>query len=277
MKTYLKLVHLEIYRFRFVLLGLMAMTSAIQLIGMQLAMSDRLQAVREQITREGLSLAQYSERYNGLPLGEIWSHRESWMTFPIVICIAGIGLYIFLIWYRDWFGRSAFVYRLLMLPQSRFLLYVSKFTALMTFVFSLFALQIGIIAVQMTMYRLRMPDELRVPRTLVDTIRGMDLVIFIPVRLHEFLLVYGFGAVFVLLLFTTILLERSYRFKGLLAGSAYTAGTLVLVAWMWGRAERGMAFLYPSELLAAAIALMLLNAGLSLWLGRWLLRTKVTA
>ncbi|CDN41135.1 hypothetical protein [Paenibacillus sp. P22] len=277
MKTYLKLVHLEIYRFRLVLLGLMAMTSAIQLIGLQLAMRDRLQAIRGQLTREGLSLAQYAERYNGIPLGEIWSHRESWMTFPIVICIGGIGLYIFLIWYRDWFGRSAFVYRLLMLPHSRFLLYVSKFTALMTFVFSLFALQIGIVAVQMTMYRLRMPDELRVPRTLVDTIRGMDLVLFIPVRLHEFLLVYGFGSVFVLLLFTTILMERSYRFKGLLAGLAYTAGTLMLVAWMWGQAERGTALLYPSELLAAAIALMLLNAALSLWLGRWLLRTKVAA
>ncbi|OXM15698.1 hypothetical protein [Paenibacillus herberti] len=271
MKTYLKLVHMEIYRFRFILGGLMALTAIVQLLGTQIFLSDRLKTIYESAAREGKSLgAEYS-----FPMREVYSTTEAWMVVPVIMCIVVISLYIFLIWYRDWFGKSTFAYRLLMLPYPRFTLYLSKFTALMVFIFSLLALQIIIVVLQMMLYFFRVPEELRVPVSLVDIIRFSETFFYIPLQLQEFLLLYGFGSVFVLLMFTTVLLERSYRLKGLIAGLSYTLVTFALVAWMWSMAESDGSFLFPSELLLVTIALMLGNTALSLWLGRWLLRTKV--
>ncbi|MCM3746292.1 hypothetical protein M3223_02885 [Paenibacillus pasadenensis] len=276
MKTYLKLVHMEIYRFRFILLGLMALTAVVQLLGMQMSLTKSLNDVYRRMSAEGISLSEYAASYSKLSFGSIHSFNENLMTFPIMTCIVVLSLYIFFIWYREWFGKSSFVYRLLMLPHPRFTLYLSKFTAIMIFVFSLVALQVVLIALQMAMYRIRIPIELREYNTLIQTIGMWKAVIFVPVRLQEFFLVYGIGTVFVLMLFTTVLLERCYRFKGLIAGLTYTVGTVILIVWIMMMAERGGYFFYPSEFLIASIVFMLFNAALSLWLGRWLLRKKVT-
>lgn len=276
MKTYLKLVHMEIYRFRFILLGLMALTAVIQLLGMQMFLSDMLDHISRQMDNKGISLREYAAENGKLNLGSLWSHQEGVMTFPVVICMVVIGLYIFVIWYRDWFGKSGFVYRLLMLPHPRFTLYLSKFTALMIIIFSMIAFQVIVVILEMVIFHYRVPGELREYYTLIQTIGSWDLSIFIPVRFQEFLLVYGIGAAFVLMLFTTVLLERSYRLKGLILGLIYTIGMLVVVAWMFEEASSKGGFLYPSELLLATISLMLVSAALSLWLGRWLLRKKVT-
>ncbi|PLT46461.1 hypothetical protein B8V81_4892 [Paenibacillus pasadenensis] len=272
----LKLADLEIRRFRGILLGLMALVALIQLGGLSMVTRTRLSQIESQIERSGMTLAEFKLQNSGLSLLELLGELDGVTGVATACCIVVVAAYTLIIWYRDWFGRASFAYRLLMLPHPRFLLYLSKLVAILTFVFSLFAWQIVIVAGQMLLYHVQIPHQLRIERTFIDTIRSTDLVIFIPVRLTEFLLVYGLGLVIVLLLFTTALLERSYRLKGLLGGLALSAAAFVLLVWLWAGAEDRGSFLYPTELLALFIGVLLVSAAAALWLGWRLLRGKVS-
>src|SRR5690625_7203699 len=38
--------------------------------------------------------------------------RSVWFMGPIALCASALIIYMFLIWYRDWFGKNTFIYRL---------------------------------------------------------------------------------------------------------------------------------------------------------------------
>src|SRR5690606_30997651 len=60
---------------------------------------------------------------------------QFWFAVPVGLSVAVLVIYAFLIWYRGWFGRSTFAYRLLSLPSERRNIYFAKLTAILTFVF----------------------------------------------------------------------------------------------------------------------------------------------
>src|SRR5699024_2551778 len=66
---------------------------------------------------------------------------------PIGIGVAALLFYMFFIWYRDWFARNAFIYRLLTLPTSRMNVYFAKLTTIILTVIGLVAYQIAVIKV----------------------------------------------------------------------------------------------------------------------------------
>ena len=64
-------------------------------------------------------------------------HLGLWARLPL--CIVALIFYCFIIWYRDWFGKNTFAYRLLMLPTSRLNLYIAKATTILLFILGLLA------------------------------------------------------------------------------------------------------------------------------------------
>ena len=74
--------------------------------------------------------------------------NSGWFGIPIIFCIAMLMIYVFFIWYRDWFGKNTFIYRLLMLPTERITIYFSKLTAILFFVLGLVALQIVLMLIE---------------------------------------------------------------------------------------------------------------------------------
>jgi len=205
-------------------------------------------------------------------------NSQMWYISPILLCIGVLSFYVFFIWYRDWFGRHTFIYRILMLPTARRNIYFSKLTAILLFVFSLISFQLLMLPIHQWLVKLNIPAELRENSPLVDgIIINQALVELIPRQFEQFLYLYGLGAVIVMVLFTVILLERSFHLWGILYGLLYISGcVLIIISPILYFGDRSIIYLYPNEVYVLALLLFALVSCLSVWLGTRLLTKKIT-
>lgn len=274
MNRYLKLVHMEIHRFRYILASLMVVTMVCQFSSFILTIKRTLSIKAE----KGLGYVDI-----GLPkiLTFPWVilKTKEWFILPILLSITVLVLYTILIWYRDWFGRSTFIYRLLILPSKRWMLYVAKLTAIIMFVFSMIAFQLVLLVGENMIFKAMVPAELRTDSTFVEAISMNEVLkMLLPKQFEQFIYYYGLGIVAVMVIFTAVLLERSYRRIGVLYAIAYFAGCAVLTVYpmFFVGFDRLNGYLYPDEIYGMQLGVCLLVAVISGCLGCWLLRKKIT-
>ena len=136
-------------------------------------------------------------------------------------------IYVFFIWYRDWFGKNTFSYRLLMLPTARINIYLAKATTILLYVLGLVALQLLLLPVEGQVLQWMVPSEFRTDLSINEITNFQDLRIFFPNTFIEFILYYGGGMAAVFIVFTAILFERSFRIKGIIYGVLYCAASLL--------------------------------------------------
>ncbi|CAM3640157.1 hypothetical protein COLU111180_00705 [Cohnella lubricantis] len=272
MNRYLKLVHLEVQRFRYVLFGLMALTLIIQSIAIVWTSRNEMSRIRE---HEAIR-AYYAEHPYSFAFAV--SNAYFWLAVPILISVVVLALYVFGIWYRDWFGRDTFAYRLLTLPTARRNVYLAKATAILLFVFSMVAFQLLAMPFYQWLFRLAVPADLREPASLAEAVRGSPVFeLLIPTDFTQFLIYYGFGIIAVFIVFTAILLERSYRWRGIFYAIVYIAACLaafflpLLLPVMDGNH-----YLYRTEILAIMIGIAILILAASIALGFRLIARKIT-
>jgi len=267
---YLKLVHMEIYRFRYILGGLMALTAVFQISALVSTL------LRELSRRELLG-----ENASGSPLSFAWAVASTnfWFIIPMLICIAVIAMYVFWIWYRDWVGRSSFIYRLLMLPTSRRHIYLAKGTAILLFILSLLSFQMVLLLVENMIFNLIVPAELRVESFFAEIIQSnLALKVLVPQSFEQFFYAYGLGMLAVFVIFTAIMLERCYRGIGILYGILYVGACVLVVTSpvLFLGLDESIYYFYPGEILAIASALCGIVLVISLLLGFRLLGRKIT-
>lgn len=279
MNRYLMLVHMEIHRFRWILIAMMGITAIFQFSGLIWTLKKAM-AQLEELKIRGSDTRKY---FDSVPdtLNFEWAmfSTQMWFILPVLLCIAVLSLYIFFIWYRDWMGRHTFIYRLLMLPTARRNLFLAKITALLLFVFSIVAFQLVMLPVQELVLKLVVPAELRSESHIVDVINiNQALVELIPRQFEQFFYIYGLGTIAVLMLFTAILLERSYQRMGILYGILYLAGCVLVVAapLLYFGLDSSIIPLYPMEIYVLVLFLFFVVAGVSVWLGSRLLAKKIT-
>ncbi|MGO4345345.1 hypothetical protein AB4Z45_07565 [Paenibacillus sp. MCAF9] len=279
MNRYFKLVHMEVHRFRWVLAILMAIVAITQFASLIWATTKEL-SFREKLLLETVDkslLGGFSPQY----LSFEWAIFSSQMGYilPMFLCMGVLALYVFVIWYRDWFGRSTFVYRLLMLPTARRNLYLAKISAFLLFVLAFISFQLLLLKVQHIVFNLIVPADQRIDSHIVEAIiSNQALVWLIPQQFEQFVYLYGFGAIVVVAVFTAILLERSYRRLGILYGVLYLAGCVFVVAapFLFLYMDQYYSYLYPYEIFALGLTLCILVLGISVWLGMRLMAKKIT-
>ncbi|UHA75452.1 hypothetical protein [Paenibacillus sp. 481] len=276
MKHYLKLLNWEINRFSkfYMVLGLV--TLVLQFVGVFLSANHLMSSANRAMYLHSLSVNEYVARFGKINVEH--GFQSLWFAGPIMLCVAILLLYVFLIWYREWLGKSTFAYRLLMLPTSRMNIYLAKLSAILLFVLGLVTFQLLLLPLQLATYNVMIPSELRTSLSVVEIIGGHELLsIFIPPYFMQFVLYYGAGVVGVIVVFTAILLERSFRLKGIVAGVVYgiAAGLLfalpTFVSWVWYPD-----YFYPIEVLLMRVMVGALIICGSLWLSSYLLRKKIT-
>ncbi|SIR84337.1 hypothetical protein SAMN05878482_106135 [Peribacillus simplex] len=274
MMRYIKLVNFEINRFSKIYLSLLLITLVSQFAGVIFVTKSLLNDARDVMKVERLSEAAYITNYGSFD----FNHIADTLFFagPIALSAVALIFYIFLIWYRDWFGKNTFIYRLLMLPTSRLSIYLSKATAIFLMVLGLIAFQIIILPMENALFNSNVPEAL-LNEMSISTISKANpvLSLIIPSTFTQFLLSYGIGLMIMSILFTAIMFERSFRIKGIILGLVYCglAAVLFLAPVLM---EIGNFYFYPNELFGLMLALGIILTGLSVWLGAWLLKNRVT-
>ena len=279
MKSYLKLVNFELGRFIKIYFVLAGITILSQIAGTMIIANGYMNDFEKAIYVEGLTTEQFLEQSGKYGLADLVG--TDWFIFPVIFAAAVLLIYSIYIWYRDWFGKNTFIYRLLMLPTARMNIFFSKATAIFMMVLGLSALQIIIFKITEKILQWIIPANLRIDMPIMELVKNgygnQHLGLLLPTSFIEFLIYYGVGFTAIFVLYTAILFERSYRLKGAVLGIIYAAAAVItfllpeIITIILGRD-----FLYPIELLIVHAVLWAIITALSLWVSNYLINKKVT-
>lgn len=276
MSGYLKLVHMEVYRFRFVLAALMALLTVCQFSALIWFLMIEIPSRQTALSQNGaMQLKPFP--LEKLSFAEAIFNTQFWFIVPILLSIAVLSLYVFLIWYRDWFGRNTFIYRLLMLPAARRNIYLAKGTAILLFVFGLITFQLLLLPMEHLLFKLIVPADRIEPSYWVNVISSNQaFVLLLPRNFDQFVMSYTLGIMAVMAIFTAILLERSYRIVGIVYALLYLLICVFAIVYpMFVLFATPGTYLYPTELFGIELAMCGIVIVGSLWLGFWLLAKKI--
>ncbi|MEK3793474.1 hypothetical protein MKX42_17225 [Paenibacillus sp. FSL R7-0204] len=269
MNRYLKLVHLEVQRFQYVLFSLMSLTAVFQIIRLVLAVQVRVNNWKEAARLENQTPHNFS-------FADIIGDSQFWFTIPILISITVLGLYVFLIWYLDWIGRDKFAYRMFTLPTARWNVYIAKATAIFLFVFALVAFQLLLLLLERQLFNWMVPAEYRISSLFAEAVASNRVFnqILLPQDGLQFVVYYGIGILAVCVIFTAILLERCYRWTGIIYAILYVAACGTVIGFTVHLNAYG--YFYPRELTAIRMVVYLAVLGITLTLGFRLISKKIT-
>lgn len=276
MKNYLKLLNFEFNRSAKLFAVLLGITLVIQVIGVIVLSNKYLNIANEKMYEEFMSKADFLSNFGQMSFMSVAG--SVWFLGPIALCVAGVGFYIFIIWYRDWFGKNTFIYRLLMLPTTRLNIFYAKITNILLLTFGFVAFQLILIPLEASILKWMVPKEFRVDLTVQEIISGMPgLSIFMPTSIFGVIVYYGAGFMVVSILFTAILMERSYKWKGIFAGIIYSLiAVAVFILPLLLQKFILNDFFYPMELFLMLIAMGIIVLAVSIWMSGFLLKKKIT-
>jgi len=278
---YLKLVHMEVDRFKYILAGLMGLTLICQ-FGAVIWWTMSAVSYRESDAWKNRGSMDYifnSSTNDNLSFTDVIFNTQFIFMIPILISIGVLAIYVFLIWYRDWFGRNTFIYRLLTLPTARGHIYFAKLTAILIFIFGLVAFQLALLPVEKSIFNLIVPIDMRDSSYFSNNIYANPaLAMLIPWHFDSFLVYYVIGIIAVLAIFTAILIERSYARVGILYAILYLGiSTFLLLFPLFGLGLDDVnGYLYPNEIYTIELVMSVVVIAVSVWLGCRLLSKKIT-
>lgn len=145
---------------------------------------------------------------------------------------------------------------------------------------SIFAMVLGLVSVQLIILPLEnsvlkwlVPTDFRSDMTVGQIINWDYLTMLVPQTFTEFILYYGAGFMALTIVFTAILFERSFKWKGIIAGIGYVAISVVI--FILPVLSMGDYF-YPLEILGLEVVMGLIVTTMSIWVGNFLLKRKIT-
>lgn len=276
MKNYLKLVNFEFNRCVKLYFSLIGLTIVSQLIAVFVESRNYINQMNEAVYQNKIPKAQFLSETGEMSM--FWVANSSWFLLPIIISVTAVLFYSFYIWYVEWMGKNTFIYRLLMLPTTRITVFWSKLTTIALMIFGLVSIQLILLLVESQLLKLLVSSDIRLDLSLQQISEATYyLSLFIPQSFLSFIVYYGTGFVFLFLGFTTILFERSFRFKGIIMGIGFSVVLfLVFLSPIIVDTVLGSNWFYPVELLIAEVIAGLLVIALSSWMSHYLLNKKIT-
>ncbi|MEH7350032.1 hypothetical protein [Gottfriedia acidiceleris] len=279
MNRYLKLVNFEVNRFFKLYIGLLIIVAISQFVSLFAVKSSYMKMANDANYASSMKATEEFITRNGLiSFNQVANHAL--FIGPIVISVALMMFYVFIIWYRDYFGKNTFIYRLFMLPTSRMTIYFAKATTILIMVLSLLAFQLILLPIEINLFQQIIPSELLGKMNTIELVMSPNIFqMILPSNFVDFIFRYLIGMGLVFTLFTFILLERSYRWKGILFGILYAMAIVVLIlipeiiqSYVFGN---DFSF-YPSEVVYMEIGLFAIIITGSILFSKYLLKNKVS-
>ncbi|MFC4101200.1 hypothetical protein [Paenibacillus xanthanilyticus] len=279
MNRYLKLVHMEIHRFRYILAALLGLVAVVQW-GALVWSARKMEAALDEVEKFGrytFYVNELSDRK--ISYAEAIYNAQQLYILSVLTVIGVLCAYLLFVWYRDWLGRSTFIYRLLMLPSARSSIYLAKLTAILVCIMVSLAFQALSLVIGGAIFEVVVPSDRQAYSYFVDIVDATRVLEYLmPMRLVDFALNYGLGIVAVLVIFTGILIERSYRWIGIAYAVGYVlfCGAAIVIPINAMGMYRSDSYLYTAEIVGIEFAIILLIAAVSIWLGFRLIRRKIS-
>ena len=276
MKNFIKLVRFEFNRVAPIYGGLAVLTLLIQIVGVFVATNRYLSSVSDLKQMGVLNDSAITSDIG--KMGMMRYINTLWFLGPISFCTAALLIYSLFIWYRDWFGKNTFIYRLLMLPTQRLNILLSKVITIFLMVLGLVAFQILLLHIESNLFQLLLPKAYFTYSNVNQIVRGSYyLSIFYPASGIVFFSRYSQGLLGLLVVSTVILLERSYKIKGMVMGGCYAVLVLFLFAIPYLlQIVDSPYYLFASEIFWISLALTVVISAVSIWISHYLLNKKVT-
>ncbi|PJO44805.1 hypothetical protein CWD94_04735 [Lysinibacillus xylanilyticus] len=273
MKNFFKLLNFEVNRFFKLYLTLIGLIIVSQFIGAIIVSKRYMNGADQVMYKNQLSMSQYTEEYGIFSFDQFVG--SEWFMLPIFFSIAVLTIYVFFIWYRDWFGKNTFIYRLLMLPTERITIYFSKLMTIMLLVLGLVTLQILLFPIEIQIINSNIPTDLQSHFSIYDfdSLEMLDWVY--PNTLTEFSLIYGVGLTFVAVLFTAVLIERSYGLKGIFIAIVYgmLSFGVFITPLLVNRLLNG--YFYTLEVFLMELVISIIVLVSAIWIANYLLKYKI--
>jgi len=268
MKNYFKLVDFEMKRFWKIyaaLIGLLITAQSITVAVLSNSYKNRF----EESYMPGMNYVDdYSVRFSNVTMS------DGFMV-PIVLIISALVFYIFFTWYREWLGKNTFAYQLLLLPFNRMTIYFAKLTSLLLYIFGCLVIQIAMYPLLNTIFTSIVPQEIRIDQSLLLWLSPDSLLgVLIPSNSVDFFTSYGVGIVAVSVIFTVIILERSFRLKGIGLGIAFIAFCIFLFVESFIIGEDYL--LYIQERVILQIVSLVMITVLSFIISHYIINKKIS-
>lgn len=205
MKQYIQLTNEEIKRsFKLYVIAVLVM-AAIELISVIAQVMLHEQEIKNFMENNRAKLSDALQQIGKLD----YADTTSFFVFMTLIGIVFVVIYAFQIWYRDWLGETKYIYRLLMLPGSRYSIFFSKLTAVFLVMTSFIGLQWCFLKVGSYLFDWWIQAEYQ--KSSNTNIFSSSLEEFYTTNLTNMILIILISTMVICLIFLLVLLERSYR------------------------------------------------------------------
>lgn len=259
-------------RIYFILLALMLIS---QLLGFFIMSKGYMTNVNHYVQTYGFNVPSIIETVGLFSVDHVI--QSIWVMGPLSVCIVFVAAYAFIIWYRDWYGSTTFIYRLLMLPVKRIYLFLGKAITLLVMILGVVAFQLFLLYIGKMIIQWNVPIDLRPSLSVSEMIFGFNyLTIFFPFTITTFFTLITVLFVLITILFTAILFERSFAKKGIVYGIGFIVGALcVLFMPEFIEMILKRSYAYPLEMFWLQGVLFILVGYVSMRTSSYLLNEKV--
>lgn len=162
---------------------------------------------------------------NEFTKNDIYVYGSMALGVAILFCL----LYATIIWYRDYYSKSKTIYTLLSLPQPRFNIYLAKLIMVIVMIYGVIACQFLFWYVDLNIIKIlagiSSPNFANVYSNMMQSVNQINVV---SPYVLDFLMIDLFGVILsVVVIFTGVLIERSFKKVGVLLGVGYILITII--------------------------------------------------
>lgn len=162
---------------------------------------------------------------NEFTKNDIYVYGSMALGVAILFCL----LYATIIWYRDYYSKSKTIYTLLSLPQPKFNIYLAKLIMVLVMIYGVIACQFLFWYIDLNIIKIfagiSSPNFANVYSNMMQSVNQINVV---SPYLLDFLMIDLFGVILaVVVIFTGVLIERSFKKVGVLLGVGYILITII--------------------------------------------------
>lgn len=152
-------------------------------------------------------------------------------TIILGIAVMFCLIYCIVIWYRDFVGKNKTAYTLFMLPNNKFAIYISKAMTIVVMIYGVIITQILSWIIDANIIKILCNiDIYQIKYAALNLARPRYLI---QPYLLDFIMIDVIGVILaVLVIFTAIMIQRSFKIKGMVLGIIYTLASIVIYVFL---------------------------------------------